>query len=409
MQRTNHPIRPEELMAYLDGELPADRAVDAAAHLEQCPECRRIADGLRDVSQSLSMWEIESAAARISERLNEELRERSHAAAPPVVVKTSARRWFGLHWWAWAVAGACAVVICLVTVRQVATQRALEAERSTGLSAPADLAKSKNPLPTAEAQDDSGVRLKSQFNPAPSPPAAPAQNVNGPLAPLGPLIARTAQLQLTTREFDHIRDRVDAVMKKHKGYFGELTVNTPAGSGRTLTGKLQVPADQLDGTLSDLRPLGHVDQESQSGEEVTAAYTDLEARLANSRHTEQRIIDVLRERTGKLSDILEAEEQLSRVRGQIEQMEAEKRGLLKRVDYSTLNLTVNEEYKTPLQVSDSLPTQFRNAAVDGFRSMAGSLMGVALFLLSGGPVVLLWIAILFFPARWAWRRWRRAR
>ena len=127
--------------------------------------------------------------------------------------------------------------------------------------------------------------------------------------------------------------------------------------------------------MSEIRPLGHVDSESQSGEEVTAAFTDLEARLANSRHTEQRIVDLLRERTGKLSDVLEAERELDRVRGEIEQMEAQRKGLLKRVDYATLTLNVNEEYKAQLHADGSPSTQFRNAAVDGFRSAAGSLVG----------------------------------
>jgi hypothetical protein len=53
-----------------------------------------------------------------------------------------------------------------------------------------------------------------------------------------------------------------------------------------------------------------------------------------------------------------------------------------------------------------MSTKFRNATVDGFRSMAGSVVSVLLFLLSSGPVILLWIAILFFPVRWAWRRWK---
>ena len=37
--RTNyHPIAPEELMAYLDGELPVERAGVTAEHLERCAD-----------------------------------------------------------------------------------------------------------------------------------------------------------------------------------------------------------------------------------------------------------------------------------------------------------------------------------------------------------------------------------
>ena len=49
----------------------------------------------------------------------------------------------------------------------------------------------------------------------------------------------------------------------------------------------------------------------------------------------------------------------------------------------------------------------RNAAVEGYRSMVDGIVGVILFLLSSGPSLLLWAAVLFFPARGAWRMMRR--
>jgi len=45
---------------------------------------------------------------------------------------------------------------------------------------------------------------------------------------------------------------------------------------------------------------------------------------------------------------------------------------------------------------------FADVSVDA----AGSLTGIAMSLLCYGPAVVLWAAILFFPARYAWRRLR---
>ncbi len=98
------------------------------------------------------------------------------------------------------------------------------------------------------------------------------------------------------------------------------------------------------------RQLGRVESESQGGQEVTSEYVDLEARLANSRNTEQRLTDLLRERTGKLSDVLAVETEISRVRGEIERMEAQRKNLANQVDYAIINATVNEVYKAELQV-----------------------------------------------------------
>ncbi len=56
---------------------------------------------------------------------------------------------------------------------------------------------------------------------------------------------------------------------------------------------------------------------------------------------------------------------------------------------------------------NSTGTQFRNAAVSGYRAMVDGLVGLLLFVISVGPSLLLWAAILFFPARWAWRKLRK--
>jgi len=151
------------------------------------------------------------------------------------------------------------------------------------------------------------------------------------------MIARDAALTLTTKEFDKARTGLEEILKRHNGYMGELKVTAPADSGRALTATLRIPAAQLDAAMAELKKLGRVEDESQGGEEVTQQYVDLEARLVNGRHTEQRLTDILRQRTGKLQDVLKVELEIDRVRGEIEQMQAEKKELSKRVAFATLN------------------------------------------------------------------------
>src|SRR5262249_6584958 len=131
------------------------------------------------------------------------------------------------------------------------------------------------------------------------------------------------------------------------------------------------------------------------------------ARLANARNTEQRLTELLKRRTDKLADVLAVEEQISATRGEIERMEAERKNLDTRIDYARLDLTITEIYKAPLDTGQiTTSTRLRNAVVDGCRTAWESLVGVAAFVLSGAPAILLWCALLFFPARWAWRRLR---
>jgi DNA repair exonuclease SbcCD ATPase subunit len=97
---------------------------------------------------------------------------------------------------------------------------------------------------------------------------------------------------------------------------------------------LRVPADQLDAAATELKSLGRAESESQSGEEVTQQCVELDARLTNANNTEQRLTDLLRQRTGKLADALAVEKQIDQIREKIERMEAENKSLGKRIDFA---------------------------------------------------------------------------
>jgi len=162
-------------------------------------------------------------------------------------------------------------------------------------------------------------------------------------------------------------------------------------------------------TVADLKTLGRVENESQSGEEVTQQHTDLVARLKNSRETEQRFRTILQQRTGNVVEVLQVEEGIARVRGDIERMEAEQKALEHRVDFATVELQLTEEYKAQLNPSAaSVSTRIHNAFVAGYRNASETVLGIALFFAEYGPALLIWLMILVLPVIFVWRRYRKA-
>src|SRR5260370_18291504 len=73
MNRRNHMVEREELMAYLDGELPAEQAIETAAHLEHCRECQKLAAELKEVSEMLVAWEVEEVGEALPDGIASEL------------------------------------------------------------------------------------------------------------------------------------------------------------------------------------------------------------------------------------------------------------------------------------------------------------------------------------------------
>jgi len=150
-----------------------------------------------------------------------------------------------------------------------------------------------------------------------------------------------------------------------------------------------------------------VEEETRSNQEVTDQYIDLTARLKAARATEQRILQLLATRTGKLSDVLEAEQELERVRGEIESMDGQRVRMEHEVSYATVKVQLNEEYRAQLNAgASSTGRQIRNSAVEGFRNLEDGVVSLLLFVFAYGPSILFWLALLGTPAWFAWRHYR---
>jgi hypothetical protein len=224
------------------------------------------------------------------------------------------------------------------------------------------------------------------------------------------MIARTVSVTMVVKDVPEARAGLERVLAQYGGYAAQLTVNTPEGGARSFQASLRVPAPQLAAALAEVRGLGRVENESQAGEEVTQQHADLVARLQNSRETEQRLKDILAQRTGKIEDVLQVEEEIARVRGEIEGMEADQKTLEHRVDFASVDLQMSEVYREQLGTpSASVGTQVRNAFISGLRRAGAMMLGLVLFVEEAGPAVLIWVVILGAPGFVVWRRYRKIR
>ncbi len=215
------------------------------------------------------------------------------------------------------------------------------------------------------------------------------------------LIAYHVAMAVEVKEFIPARDKLLRAVDTAGGYVSQaVTAETP-GQPRRADYTLRVPADKLPGALADLRALGRVLNEQLSTDEVTEQVVDLEARIRNARATEQRLIAVLNERTGKVRDILEVEREIARTRQEIERMEAHRQNLMHRVELATIQISLLEEYKAPLAPAPTgTATRLRNAFVAGWDDFAGMFIGLAFFFARNGLTLLFWSVILYL----IWRR-----
>jgi len=220
------------------------------------------------------------------------------------------------------------------------------------------------------------------------------------------MIAYSVTMTLQVKEFDPAKKRLVSIVEEAGGYVAQArTTETPNQPCRAEL-VVHVPTTQLSAVLERMRKLGRVTQEQLSSEEVTEQVVDLEARLRNARATEQRLIEVLNNRTGKVRDILEVEREIARTREEIERMEAQRQNLLHRVELASVQVTLLEEFKAQLEPAPvGTLTRLRNAFVEGYDSLVSSVLGLALLFARYGLVLLFWGSLVWL----AWRVLRRPR
>jgi Domain of unknown function (DUF4349) len=208
-----------------------------------------------------------------------------------------------------------------------------------------------------------------------------------------PMLIRTASLSIVTRDFQAVRPAVERIVRELGGFIDEMTATGTEGTARSLRGTLRIPSPRLDEVLNRLRPLGQVTEDTQRSEDVTDQVIDLDARLASARATEKRLADILREKTGRLSDVLDVERELTRVRFEIERLDAQRTNIGRRVTYAAVTISITDERKASLEGPLSLGSRLRVAFADGMEAALESIIGTVLLILRIGPALMIWLPL----------------
>ena len=187
---------------------------------------------------------------------------------------------------------------------------------------------------------------------AAAPPAGVAQTVaKGAVdAPAEPTVAKQhrlakkARLDLLVRDVEATLKQAQATVRRAGGDVTSLDDTTPSSASTVHTASMavEVPAAQLDDTLDHLGLLGAVQTRAIDAEDVDATIVDEEARLRNLRRAEADLRKLM-DKGGKVDDILAVQQNLTDVRGQIEQLDAQHRSDVHRVATSTIAVTLTED------------------------------------------------------------------
>ncbi len=259
--------------------------------------------------------------------------------------------------------------------------------------------------------DESKVESRAAVAYAPAEAVAPAADVakgeDEPskatkAATAGRKIVYNAHVDLVTENLASVDTKLARLIEASKGYVADSDISGVVGSTRHATWKVRVPVDSYDAFIKGVSSLGELVSLKADSQDVSEEFYDLEARQANKRVEETRLLKHLADSTGKLDEILTVEREVSRVRGEIERMQGRLRALANLTSLTTVTISVRE-------IKDYTPPQAPTFWTRVARTFASSLdalrtLGEAVILFVVGivpwiPVILVVLGLMYLVVR----------
>ncbi|MDA1127897.1 MAG: DUF4349 domain-containing protein [Chloroflexi bacterium] len=137
--------------------------------------------------------------------------------------------------------------------------------------------------------------------------------------------------------------RVQAIAEGVGGFIEQLSSNGVA-EFRQSTLTVRVPQTEFFSVFEQIKALGEVQNENAGSEDVTERFIDLEARLKSVQREELSLLSLL-DRADQISEILIIEQELTRVRSELERLQGQLNFLERRVDLSSITVFLTPPQK----------------------------------------------------------------
>lgn len=182
-------------------------------------------------------------------------------------------------------------------------------------------------------------------------------------------LIRNKTLTVETKNLDKTLEKVNTAIDAFNAYVESSTTDNPSydGSHRICYMTIRVPQDKLDAFTNQVDATGTVTNATESTEDVTLQYTDVEAHKRALDTEYEKVMELLGQ-AKTMDQILMLESKLSDLRYQIDSYESQLRVLDDEVTYSTVSLTL-EEVEYEKDVDKGLGTRVANGFKDGLHNL----------------------------------------
>lgn len=164
---------------------------------------------------------------------------------------------------------------------------------------------------------------------------------------------------------------------------------------------LRVPSNNFESFIDSLTLItGSYESKSINLKDVTEEYIDTETRLENKRQVERKYLDLLN-KAKKVEDLLAIEQNLGKVREEIESAEKRMMILQRDIDYSTINV---QFYRIDESISSRYNYNMFYRIINSLKRGWNGIIISILFIISAWPIIILLFLLYYFMRKYIRRR-----
>ena len=180
-------------------------------------------------------------------------------------------------------------------------------------------------------------------------------------------IIKNAHISIYVEKFDAKVDEIIKTVDELGGYIetSQIQEGKSADSPRRAYMTLRIPQDKLNDALDKFKAMGRVTNLQISGENITDAYYDTDARIRNLVQQEERLLEILN-MAKNVDEILRIESELNRVRTDIDLLKGQLTSWDKMVEMSLINVNLIEQEPSKEKVTTITLRELWQRAKQGF-------------------------------------------
>lgn len=208
----------------------------------------------------------------------------------------------------------------------------------------------------------------------------------------GKKLIKDVEMSVETKDFDSFIEVLKEKIAEAEGYIEKSDIS---GGGYQYTSyrygyiQIRIPADKLESFVKDIGIRANVTRTSETTTDITLQYVDTESHI-KALKTEQDALLRLLEEAAKMADIMAIQSQLTQVRYELESYESQIRTFDNKVNYSTVNLEINEVERETTAERLSFFEEVKYKLSDNMYNIKENLRNFTIGFISGIPYFIIW-------------------